>query len=29
MSIGMICGFLMLCLAYVGWVFKTGYKIRN
>lgn len=29
MSIGMISGFLMICLVFVWWVFKTGYKIRN
>jgi ABC-2 type transport system permease protein len=29
MSIGMIAGFLILCLTFVWWVFKTGYKIRN
>jgi ABC-2 type transport system permease protein len=28
-SIGMTLGFLLLCLIYVWWVFKTGYKIRN
>jgi ABC-2 type transport system permease protein len=28
-SIGMICGFLIICLTVVWWVFKTGYKIRN
>ena len=29
MSIGMTFGFLTLCLIFVWWVFKTGYKIRN
>ncbi|MGZ4957814.1 MAG: ABC transporter permease [Methylomonas sp.] len=28
-SIGMTCGFLIICLTFVWWVFKTGYKIRN
>ena len=29
LSIGMTFGFLILCLTFVWWVFKTGYKIRN
>ncbi|WP_445367761.1 ABC transporter permease [Methylomonas sp. BW4-1] len=29
MSIGMTFGFLTVCLIFVWWVFKTGYKIRN
>jgi ABC-2 type transport system permease protein len=29
MSIGMTFGFLLICLTFVWWVFKTGYKIRN
>lgn len=29
LSLGMTSGFLMLCLTFVWWVFKTGYKIRN
>jgi len=29
MSIGMTFGFLIICLTFVWWVFKTGYKIRN
>ena len=28
-SIGMTIGFLILCLIFVWWVFKTGYKIRT
>ncbi|MCQ8118475.1 ABC transporter permease [Methylomonas rosea] len=28
-SIGMIFGFLMVCLTFVWWVFKSGYKIRR
>ena len=29
MSIGMTFGVLTLCLIFVWWVFKSGYKIRN
>src|SRR5574340_319446 len=29
MSIGMTFGFLLICLTFVWWVFKSGYKIRN
>jgi len=29
LSIGMTFGFLLICLTFVWWVFKTGYKIRN
>lgn len=29
MSIGFTFGFLMICLTFVWWVFKTGYRIRN
>jgi len=29
MSIGMTFGFLLICLTFVWWVFKTGYKIRS
>jgi ABC-2 type transport system permease protein len=28
-SIGMIIGFLIVCLTFVWWVFKSGYKIRR
>jgi ABC-2 type transport system permease protein len=28
-SLGMTCGFLMICLLFVWWVFRTGYKIRK
>ncbi|WP_447593966.1 ABC transporter permease [Aquipseudomonas campi] len=28
-SIGMTLGFLLLCIAVVGWIFKTGYRLRN
>ena len=29
MSVAMTLGFLILCLIFVWWVFKTGYKIRR
>ena len=28
-SIGMTLFFLGLCLAVVGWIFKTGYKLKK
>lgn len=28
-SVGMTLAFLLLCLSFVWWVFKTGYKLRN
>jgi ABC-2 type transport system permease protein len=28
-SIGMMLVFLALCLATVGWIFKTGYRLKN
>jgi ABC-2 type transport system permease protein len=28
-SLGMIALFLLLCLAAVRWIFRTGYKIKN
>jgi ABC-2 type transport system permease protein len=28
-SVGMTCGFLAVCLAFIGWVFKTGYKLKS
>jgi ABC-2 type transport system permease protein len=28
-SIGMTLFFLALCLAVVGWIFKTGYKLKK
>ncbi len=28
-SIGMTLAFLAVCLAIIGWIFKTGYKLRN
>lgn len=29
LSLGVIGAFLALCLALVGWIFKTGYQIKN
>lgn len=29
LSIGMTAGLLVVCLIYIWWVFKTGYKIRR
>jgi ABC-2 type transport system permease protein len=29
LSIGMIGVFMMICLAVIAWIFKTGYRIRN
>jgi len=28
-SLAMICGFLVVCLAAIWWIFKTGYKLKN
>ena len=28
-SLAMTLGFLMICLAVVGWIFKTGYRLKN
>jgi ABC-2 type transport system permease protein len=28
-SVGMTLAFLLICLTFVWWVFKTGYKLRN
>jgi ABC-2 type transport system permease protein len=28
-SIGMTLGFLVACLTFVWWAFKTGYKLRT
>lgn len=28
-SLGMICFFLVLCLAAVWWIFKTGYRLKS
>ncbi|MDP3848788.1 MAG: ABC transporter permease [Pseudomonas sp.] len=29
MSLGMIAGFLLLCLLMVTWMFRTGYRLKN
>jgi len=29
LSLGMVLGFLLLCLITVWWIFKSGYKLRN
>jgi ABC-2 type transport system permease protein len=28
-SLAMTCVFLLICLGIVGWIFKTGYRLRN
>ena len=28
-SLGMTLGFLLLCLATVWWIFRTGYRLKN
>jgi ABC-2 type transport system permease protein len=28
-SLAMTCVFLVICLAIIGWIFKTGYRLRN
>jgi ABC-2 type transport system permease protein len=28
-SLAMTCVFLVVCLAIVGWIFRTGYRLRN
>ncbi len=28
-SVAIICGFLVLCLATVWWMFRTGYRLKN
>ena len=29
LSLGMILGFLLLCILAVGWIFKTGYRLKS
>ncbi|MCY1380276.1 Inner membrane transport permease YadH [compost metagenome] len=29
LSLGMIFGFLLLCVLAVGWIFKTGYRLKS
>jgi ABC-2 type transport system permease protein len=28
-SISMTFAFLVICLVIVGWIFKTGYRLKN
>jgi len=28
-SFGAICGFLAVCMVAIGWIFKTGYKLKS
>ena len=28
-SLGMTLGFLVLCLVLIGWIFRTGYRLKN
>jgi ABC-2 type transport system permease protein len=28
-SLAMILGFLLLCILAVGWIFKTGYRLKS
>jgi ABC-2 type transport system permease protein len=28
-SLGMTCAFLVICLAIIAWIFRTGYRLRN
>jgi len=28
-SLAMTLGFFLLCLAVVGWIFKTGYRLKS
>jgi ABC-2 type transport system permease protein len=28
-SLAMTCVFLVICLAVIGWIFRTGYRLRN
>ena len=29
LSLGMILGFLLLCILAVAWIFKTGYRLKS
>ena len=29
LSLGMILGFLLLCVLTIGWIFKSGYRLKN
>jgi ABC-2 type transport system permease protein len=28
-SLGMTLAFLLICIGIVGWIFKTGYRLKN
>jgi len=28
-SLAMTLGFFVICLLLVGWIFKTGYRLKN
>ncbi len=28
-SLGMICAFMLLCLTLIGWIFKTGHRLKS
>ncbi|WP_447412385.1 ABC transporter permease, partial [Clostridium perfringens] len=28
-SLGVTAGFLLLCLGVVGWIFRTGWRLKN
>jgi ABC-2 type transport system permease protein len=29
LSVGMTFAFMLICLAIISWMFKTGYKLKN
>jgi ABC-2 type transport system permease protein len=29
LSVGMTFAFMLICLTIIGWMFKTGYKLKN
>ena len=29
LSVGMTCAFMLICLALIAWMFRTGYKLKN
>jgi ABC-2 type transport system permease protein len=28
-SVGMTLGFLVVCVSFIAWIFKTGYKLKS
>ena len=28
-SLGAICGFMLVCLAVIWWIFKSGYRLKS